>query len=209
MPPLLEPLQVSIHVVEVRTRSITQQRTIRYHPWLKPWQIPREAPQRQLTTARWYTKTWGMGGVEFNSDACAHQIPPLHVKRRIPGQEKLQGDSQLDFQNYTPVPEIAGELARVGSHRRRADANFSASVHLICMHPLCFAVEWLPSSAENHDRVTLRYPIHSFIHSFKQFTVWMKRIEAKKWFAPTVSLYTLIQTSRVFWFTVCGYGNVI
>lgn len=75
-----------------------------------------------------------MGG--FNSDACAHQIPPLHVNRRIPGQEKLQGDSQLDFQNYTRVPEIAGELARVGSHRTRADANFSASVRLICMNPL-------------------------------------------------------------------------
>lgn len=121
------------------------------------------------------------GGGGVNSDACAHQIPPLYVDRRIPGQEKLQGDSQLDFQNYTPVPEIAGELAGVGSHRTRADANFSVSVHLICMNPLCFAVKPLPSSAENHGRVALRHPIH-----FNKFTFLIavceaaKRIEAKK-----------------------------
>lgn len=208
MPPLLEPLQVSIHVVEVRTRSITQQRTIRYHPWLKPWQIPREAPQRQLTTARWYTKTWEMGGVGFNSDACAHQIPPLHVNLRIPGQEKLQGDSQLDFQNYTPVPEIAGELARVGSHRRRADANFSASVRLICMHPLCFAVEWLPSSAENHDRVTLRYPIHSFIHSFKQFTVWMNEQFVKRWSELKLKNDLHSQLIYIPWYKLVGFFDL-
>lgn len=145
--------------------------------------------------ARWYTRTWG-GGV--NSNACAHQIPPLHVNHHIPGQEKLQGNSQLDFQNYTPVPEIAGELARVGSHRTRADANFSASVRRICMNPLCFAVKWLPSSAENHDRVALRYPIH-----FNKFTFLL--VVCKHWSELKLKNDLHPQLAYVPWYTLVGF----
>lgn len=45
------------------------------------------------TVAEYDSDIWWHGG--------ADQTPPLYVYHHIPGQEKLQGNSQLDFPNYT------------------------------------------------------------------------------------------------------------
>lgn len=49
----------------------------------------------------------------------------------IPGREKLQVNSQLEFPNYPLNTGIAGELSGVGSHRTPTDINKLCIIYLL------------------------------------------------------------------------------
>lgn len=62
-----------------------------------------------------------------------HALNPssLSLYYDIPGREKLQVNSQLEFPNYPLNTGIAGELSGVGSHGTPTDINELCIIYLL------------------------------------------------------------------------------